>query len=61
VIALLYPEKFYERNGYLQLFIYVAVLLAAKPLGSYMAPCLQVEPSVLNSHRASVRDACSIA
>jgi K+-transporting ATPase ATPase A chain len=36
-------------NGYLQLFIYIAVLLLlAKPLGSYMARVFAGEPAVLN-------------
>src|SRR5262245_47630179 len=37
-------------NGYLQLIVYVVVLLAlAKPLGSYMARIFEGQPAVLNT------------
>ena len=37
-------------NGYLQLVLYVVVLLAlAKPLGSYMARIFEGQPAVLNT------------
>src|SRR5262245_39090422 len=37
-------------NGYLQLIVYVVVLLAlAKPLGSYMARVFEGQPAVLNT------------
>ncbi len=42
-------------NGYLQLFFYVAVLIAlAKPLGTYMAAIYEGRPAILNQFGAPI-------